>query len=96
MAILTLNEAKEFLKIDYIDEDNFLESTIIAAETYLQNATGKVFDNSNELAKLAVKLLVSNWYSNREIDSLNKNASKLSFSLDCILTQLRYCEGVET
>ena len=96
--ILTLDEVKEFLRIeiDYSDEDSFLNSLIMAAETYITNATGKIFDTSNELAKLATKILITHWYENRQIDSFT-SVNKISFSLDCILTQLSYCEdGVIT
>lgn len=96
--IISLNEAKEFLRIesDYIVEDNFITSLIAAAETYIKNATGKTFNNTNELAKLATKILLSHWYENRQIDA-NTSLSRISFSLDCILTQLTYCEdGVTT
>lgn len=90
--ILSLDETKQFLKIeqDFIEEDNFINSLIIAAESYIINATGKTFDSSNKLAVLAAQLLVSNWYDNRAITT-NSNQSKLSLSLDCIITQLTYC-----
>lgn len=94
--ILSLSEAKEFLRIeqDYTEEDNFVSSLITAAEKYVHNATGKTFDNTNKLAVLAVQLLVSHWYDNRQINSAS-NMSKLSFSLDSILRQLNYCESDE-
>lgn len=91
--ILSLNEAKQFLRLeqDYTEEDNFINSLIIAAESYIINATGKTFDNTNKLAVLAAQLLISNWYDNRAI-TVSSNQSKLSFSLDHIMTQLSYCE----
>lgn len=87
--ILTLEEAKEYLKIEHDEEDTLVQSLIIAAENYIKNATGIEFDDTNELAKLAIKLLVVNWYENREINT--DKANKLAFSLDVILTQLKYC-----
>ena len=92
--IITLDEAKQFLRLetDFTDEDEFINSLIMAAEQYIKNATGKAFDNTNQLAVLAVKLLISHWYDNRQIDTSN-NVSKLNFSLDCILTQLTYCKS---
>lgn len=94
--ILTLSEVKGFLRIeqDYTLEDTFLESLIESAEMYILNATDKTFDSTNELAKLAVKMLITHWYENRQVESYsNSNSKKISFSLDCILTQLRFCEG---
>lgn len=86
--ILTLQEAKEFLKVDNDIEDSLIQGLITSAEEYIKNATGKVFDSTNELAKLACKLLVSHWYENRSIVG---DAKKIEFSLDVILTQLKYC-----
>jgi uncharacterized phage protein (predicted DNA packaging) len=94
IMILTLDEAKDFLKIEHNDEDTLIQGLIVAAENYIKNATGKEFDNTNELAKLAVKLLVVNWYENREINT--DKANKLAFSLDVILTQLKYCYGSDS
>lgn len=90
--ILTLQEAKEFLKkeTDYISEDSFITSLIVSAENYIKNATGKTFDSANELYKLAIKMLLSHWYTKREIVG---KADKLAYSLDSILFQLTYCSG---
>ena len=38
MDILTLIEVKQFLRIDYDDEDNFLELCIQNAEEYIRDA----------------------------------------------------------
>ncbi|HCL51417.1 MAG TPA: phage gp6-like head-tail connector protein, partial [Clostridiaceae bacterium] len=42
-----LEEAKDFLKVDYGDEDIFIQDLINASEQYLKNATGKTFDSTN-------------------------------------------------
>ena len=95
--IITLDEAKQFLRLetDFTDEDEFINSLIMAAEQYIKNATGKIFDNTNQLAVLAVKLLISHWYDNRQIDT-STAVNKLNFSLDCILTQLIYCDETQS
>lgn len=86
--ILSLQEAKEFLRVDNTEEDVLIQGLITSAEEYIKNATGKVFDSTNELAKLACKLLIAHWYENRAIVG---DAKKIEFSLDVILTQLKYC-----
>ena len=90
--ILNLYEAKEFLRIeeDFIDDDSLIISLITAAEKYVCNATGKTFDENNELAKLCIKMLVSHWFCNREVVG---KADKLAYSLNSILFQLQYCGG---
>lgn len=87
--IITLDDAKSYLKIDLdnTEEDIGIESLIMAAEEYLKNV-GAVLVAGNELAKLAVKILVVHWYENRE--PVGK-ADKLAFSLETIIPQLKFC-----
>lgn len=94
---MDISEVKEFLRLeqDYTEEDIFLNSLIIAAKEYIKNATGLVYDDTNELHKLAVKILVTHWYENREAVS-EKKTDKIAFSLNSILTQLQYCYEEES
>lgn len=85
-----LDELKLFLRIDGTEEDSLLLSLQSAAENFMTNA-GVTVDYNNELYKLAIKLLVSHWHENREVVG---NANKLAFSLDTIITQLKYCQTV--
>lgn len=80
-----LSEVKEFLRIDGDEDDRQLTSIIIAAEDYIKNATRSDVDTKSELYKTAAKLLISNWYENRE--PIGK-ATTLAFSLESILIQL--------
>lgn len=92
MGIIDLEAVKEFLRVDYEEEDALIESLIIASEMYLKNATGKEFTSKNELAVLYCKVLIGDWYNNRELMA-NKNVSeKVKFTLQSILLQLQYCE----
>ena len=83
-----LQEVKNFLRIDGVEEDTFLASLISAAKIYIKNATGVIVEETNDLHKLAINLLVSNSYENRL--PLGQG-EKLAFSLDSILFQLKYC-----
>jgi uncharacterized phage protein (predicted DNA packaging) len=81
-----LDELKLFIKNDGTDEDTLINALQVAAESYLSNA-GVIMDYTNELYKLAIKLLVSNWYENRTASS-EKALSKIPFGLDTIIVQL--------
>lgn len=83
---MDVKELKAYLRIDITDDDNLLTSLQKAAEGYLDNA-GITKDYSNELYKLAIELLVSNWYENRLIAS-EKALSKIPFGLETIIVQL--------
>lgn len=83
---MELDELKLFLRVDGEEEDELIQCLQLAAEEYLINA-GVNKDYSKELYKLAVKLLVTHWYNNREVTG---KADRLAFSLDTIILQLKY------
>ncbi len=88
--IITTDEAKEFLRVDDDSEDNLINDLITGAETYLYNATGKTFDNTNALAKLYCRVLITDWYDNRGLMQDKNISDKVRFSLDSIMLQLQY------
>ncbi|WP_131102273.1 head-tail connector protein [Bacillus sp. SYJ] len=88
--VLTLEEAKKYLRVDGDEEDNLITSFVIAAEMYIKNATSKNVNLKSELAKLAARILIAHWHENRE--AVGK-AEQLAFSLQSILVQLQYCVG---
>ncbi|PFA49642.1 head-tail connector protein [Bacillus cereus] len=88
--VLTLEEAKKYLRVDGDEEDNLITSFVEAAEIYIKNATSKNIDLKSELATLAARILIAHWYENRE--AVGK-AEQLAFSLQSILIQLQYCGG---
>lgn len=87
--IVSLEETKEWLRIEHNDEDNTLLMLINAAETYLQNATGNTFDNTNNLAKLFCLVLVTDWYENREM--VGKASEKVRQTVESMVAQLSHC-----
>lgn len=88
-------ELENLKKYPRIDEDDDSDNETIkdlqkAAEEYLTNAGVKI-DYEKQLYCLAVKLLVTHWYDNRIITT-DKNQSKLPFSLDAIIMQLKFSD----
>lgn len=78
-----LEDVKSFLRVDF-EEDNYeIKGLIITAESYLKNA-GCIVDYNNFLFTLAIKMLVSIWYEDKEV------TEKSNYSLDAIITQLIY------
>lgn len=65
--MMDLNEVKLYLRIDTDDEDMLITELIGAAETYLINA-GVFPDYSNAQYKLAVKMLVGEYYDGRTLN----------------------------
>jgi uncharacterized phage protein (predicted DNA packaging) len=87
--IISLEEAKEWLRIEHNDEDNTILMLINAAETYLQNATGNTFGNTNNLAKLFCLVLITDWYENREM--VGKVSEKVRQTVESMVAQLSHC-----
>lgn len=81
---VTLEEVKQYLRIDGSEDDNFLTSLITAADEYLFDAG--VRSTISFRYKLAVMLLVSEWYENRTIRGVS---SDVSYSVNSIILQLR-------
>lgn len=88
MAILTLKETKDWLRVDGDDEDGTLEIIKGAAETYLGNATEVEFDDTNHLAKLFCLVLCADWYENRDLIG-QQPSEKVRFTCQSIMTQLQ-------
>jgi uncharacterized phage protein (possible DNA packaging) len=100
--ILTLDEVKNYLRVDLDDDDALIQSFIAAAEAYLKNATGKEYQETDsaghtaeyELEKVYLKLLIAYWYENRSAAPRNKSLNgavpdEFTFSTRSLLLQLQ-------
>lgn len=84
-------EVKNYLKLDEDTDERELGELIRSAEIFIKNTGVNITAElkNNELYKLAIKILVTHWYENRE--PVGK-ADVLPFSLTSIIVQLKYCE----
>jgi uncharacterized phage protein (predicted DNA packaging) len=67
--MLSVSEAKEYLRIDNDEEDRIIASLIIAATEYVQNVMRRSFDEFDkvpESVNQAVLLTVATMYENRQ------------------------------
>lgn len=85
---MTLQEVKEYLKIDYEDEDLLLNNLIIVADDYILSATGKAHKKSPK-ADLIRKLLIHEWYKDRSLIE-DKDAGKVRYIVSSIMLQLKF------
>jgi len=81
-----LEMSKEYLRIDGDHDDNMLGLLIDSAKQYMSNAG--VGEEESELYQLAIMMLVTNWYENREqvTTSLPK---AITLGLQSIILQLK-------
>ncbi|MCI9559337.1 MAG: phage gp6-like head-tail connector protein [Lachnospiraceae bacterium] len=93
--ILTLEEVKQYGRIDIDEDDLLLQAIIASAEEYLKNATGKEYPETEEngkkieyiLEKIYLQLLVAYWYEQRT--PMGKVGEDFSYLTKSILLQLK-------
>jgi len=100
MPYISLEEVKDHLRVDINDEDRYIEGLIEAAEASLGHNLGITLENlllSGSLSDLpadlkhAEKLLVSQWFENREpVNYRNLMARALPYSLDYLIYPHKY------
>ncbi|EKS4345792.1 phage gp6-like head-tail connector protein [Clostridium botulinum] len=89
--ILTLNETKNYLRIDYNDEDVVLQLCIDNAEEYIRDAIDD-FDNKIQIerfqrkAKLLAMMLVQDMFDNREL--MTKDSEKYKYIAKSLIMQM--------
>lgn len=75
--ILTLEEAREILKIDYTEDDLIIQNLIDTIPEYLKNKTGSSWDTVpiNPLVKTLAGFLLQSWYdgSTRQLEKTINN-----------------------
>ena len=95
--ILDLQEAKEWLRIDYDDDNSQIQLLIDTAETYLEdsiddfykkivNDTDGSFKNK---AKLVMLALITNWYDSRDFTELDVD-EKVRYTITSLIKQMSY------
>ena len=86
----TVVDIKEYLRIEGTEEDVFLGSLISVAQEDL--ADSGVTDKTSERYGLAIKLLVATHYEERSPEVVGTITTKLSYSLERIILQLKASE----
>lgn len=87
--MISLKEVKDYLKIEYDDDDLLLQGLLEAASQYLKNATGKEsFDGAENIANTFMLLLISEWYENREYTGKVNN--RIKPIITSMIMQLKY------
>ncbi|AVA21188.1 head-tail connector protein [Rhizobium sp. NXC24] len=70
MAIVTLDDIKEHMRIDFDDDNELIDGKIDAAQAHLESLLGYAiadqFQTPPDDLKEAVRQLVASWYETRE------------------------------
>jgi len=98
IAIVTIELAKEALKIDYDDEDTFLGLCIEAAEVHLEGAiddySTKIEDEKFiKMAKIVILMTVQSLFDNRVFSndvSSSAASEKIKYIISSFMAQMRW------
>lgn len=98
--MLSVEEVKPYIRVDYDDDDVLIDLLIANAEIYLRDAISD-FDLkvSNDIegrfknkAKLAMLVLIKNWYDNRDFMEF-RVGEKIRYTIQSIMVQMNYSHG---
>lgn len=81
---ITLKEAKLFLRLDYTDEDSYVESLIRVSHEVCEKYIRQPIDVSNcpESIKQAMFLVLGHFYENRETETNDRIPHTVHYLLD--------------
>lgn len=90
MPLPSIEEVKEYLKIDTDEENQQISEFIEVAVEEL--ADSGIKDQSSHSYGMAIKLLVANYYAERRPQVVGTIATNLNFSLERIILRLKAAE----
>lgn len=87
---VTLEMAKEHLRVRHDDEDTLITSYIAAALAWVIRYTGDNYDDEAQELIMAQLLLVGHWYDNRSaVDSGNGSPQEVPFTVEALAGPFR-------
>mgnify|MGYP003544319445 CR=1 FL=1 len=85
-----LSFIKDYLRIDFIDDDALLTTLEEMAKEFIFNSTGYTVEYVKSIEKIAVAMLVGHWYENRAfVVDTGAVPQKIPLTIQSILTQLQ-------
>lgn len=75
MAVLTLTEVKEYLHVDYDEDDNLITRLMSAADLFLKGKIGQNYPVDDERAKTLSLIIISDLYDNRGLYDSSKGSN---------------------
>ena len=89
---ITLPFAKEYLKVDYNDEDNMIMALLVASQSYVDTMLGfKVKERwpftSDIPAELTIccLLILAHWFDNRQMQTQGTLGDEIKFAVSAII-----------
>ena len=90
---LTLNDAKNFLKVEHNTDDVLIGALIETSRLQVEAATGVVLNDDATPAPKplihAIRLLVAHWYDNRGLVSIGQSVAMMPPSVNAMIASHR-------
>ena len=89
--MLYLDKVKNYLKVDFDDDDAIIETYIIATEKFLKKLCEKneFEEDKQELAEIYMLAVINELYNSRNL-TVDKAEQRVRTIMQSILNQLRY------
>lgn len=89
--MLNLDKVKNYLRVDYADDDVIIETYIIATEKFLKKLCEKneFEEDKQELAEIYMLAVINELYNSRNL-TVDKAEQRVRTIMQSILNQLRY------
>lgn len=90
--MVNLVSMKNFLRIDLDMTDSDAELLILlkSAVEYVESATGKQYAANSNLMDMAVLLLVSHWFENRNMSNKTTSVQEYPHSITAIINTIKH------
>jgi uncharacterized phage protein (predicted DNA packaging) len=89
---LDLPYVKEYLKVDFSEDDNVISALTLAAQSYINTMLGyKVTDRFNTVdgapdeLTVACLMIISHWYENRQVQTPGTLGDEIKFAVSAII-----------
>lgn len=92
---MRLEEVKEYLRVDFTDDDSMITTMMTAAEGYITAAVG-AYDDFNNRAKMLFLAVVQDLYDNRSLTVTEQQRKRMSYMYSSIILQLQLEDGKES
>ena len=89
--MLNLDKVKNYLRVDYADDDAIIETYIIATEKFLKKLCEKneFEEDKQELAEIYMLAVINELYNSSNL-TVDKAEQRVRTIMQSILNQLRY------
>ena len=89
---MTLSDVKQYLRVDFDDDDNLIQSLINTAIRYIQTQTGKQYVPTDEVWNNCIRLLVVHWYETRFLHPTRPGTlATVSHTVNAHITLISLC-----